>query len=71
MPGDNLSKIGQYLGLAMLLPISTAVGYGIGYGLDHLFHTHFLAFVFLVLGIVAGFVRLIRELQQDADSDGR
>ncbi len=71
MADDNMSKIGQYLGLAMLLPISTAVGYGIGYGLDHLFHTHFLAIVFLVIGIVAGFVRLIRELQHDTDSDGR
>jgi F0F1-type ATP synthase assembly protein I len=52
----------RYSGLAALLPASTLVGYGIGYGLDHLFSTQFLKIVFLVIGTIAGFVQLVREL---------
>jgi F0F1-type ATP synthase assembly protein I len=60
---DNPSrKIGEYLGLAMLLPISTFVGYGMGYGLDKLFGTHFLYIIFMVLGTASGIISLIREL---------
>jgi F0F1-type ATP synthase assembly protein I len=56
--------IGKYLNLALLLPISTFVGYLMGYGLDMVFHTGWLRYVFLVLGSVAGFIELIRELNQ-------
>jgi len=58
-------QVGRYLSLATLLPAATAVGYGIGYGLDHLFHTRFLKIVFLLLGIAGGFINLIRELDRD------
>ena len=57
--------IGKYASLAFLLPISTFVGYGMGYGLDYLFHTTFLRWIFLVLGVVSGFISLIRELDND------
>jgi F0F1-type ATP synthase assembly protein I len=36
-----------------------------GYGLDHLFGTVWLRYVFLVLGTIAGFVEMIRELNKD------
>jgi F0F1-type ATP synthase assembly protein I len=36
-----------------------------GYGLDRLFHTAWLRYVFLVLGSVSGFIELIRELNDD------
>ena len=66
MPKDNtLRDVGKYVGLAFLLPISTLVGYGMGYGLDRLFHTKFLTFPFMILGIAAGFIELIKELNQD------
>jgi ATP synthase protein I len=70
--GDRnvLHAIGRYSGLAFILPVSTVVGYVIGYLLDRLFGTHFLYLVFLVLGIVAGFVQLLREAQRISD-DGR
>lgn len=54
-------QFGRYLGLAFVLPSCTLVGYAIGYFLDKALHTHYLTFVFLILGIVAGFVDLIRE----------
>jgi F0F1-type ATP synthase assembly protein I len=61
--------VGQYTSLAFLLPTATFVGYIIGYLLDKAFGTHFLYLVFLVLGIIAGFVQLIRQLQQDIKSE--
>jgi F0F1-type ATP synthase assembly protein I len=55
----------EYTALALLLPVSTFVGYLIGVGLDRLFKTHFLYVVFLILGSVGGFVELIRHVMQD------
>ncbi len=63
-PGDPRG-IGKYLNLALLLPISTFVGFAIGYGLDALFHTRWLRFVFLGFGVIAGFLELLRELNKD------
>jgi F0F1-type ATP synthase assembly protein I len=60
-------KYGRYLSLAALLPASTFIGYAMGYGLDHLFGTHFLYIVFLLFGIAAGFIELIREVSKDDD----
>jgi F0F1-type ATP synthase assembly protein I len=69
---DNLwAQVSRYSSLAFILPVSTFVGYLIGYLLDRLFHTHFLYIVFLLLGIVAGFVSLFRELDIATKKDGR
>lgn len=62
---SSSNNVGKYAGLAMLLPIATMVGYGMGYGLDMLFHTTWLRFVFLGLGTVSGVIELIRELSKD------
>ncbi len=64
------SQIGQYLALGLLMPVSTFVGYGIGYLLDRLFGTTFLKIPFLILGSVAGFVQLYRGLTRDMDNGG-
>jgi F0F1-type ATP synthase assembly protein I len=40
------------------------VGYAMGYGLDMLFHTMWIRYVFLLLGSIAGFIELIRELNK-------
>jgi F0F1-type ATP synthase assembly protein I len=52
----------RYSGLALLVPASTVIGYGIGYGLDQFFATHYLKVVFLLLGTIGGFIELIRGL---------
>jgi F0F1-type ATP synthase assembly protein I len=57
--------VGEYTALAFMLPAATFVGYAIGYLLDKAFGTHFLYIPFLILGIVAGFVQLIRQLMRD------
>ena len=57
--------MGRYSTLAFLMPTAVLVGYMIGYFLDKAFGTHFLYIVFLLIGIAAGFVELIREVQKD------
>ncbi len=67
---DNVwAQVGHYTGLAFILPVSTFVGYAIGFGLDKLFHTGFLWWVFLTLGAAAGFIELYRELAAEARRD--
>ena len=55
--------------MAFLIPISTFVGYAIGYLLDKAFHTHFLYIPFLILGAAGGIVQIIRQLLKDMGDD--
>jgi F0F1-type ATP synthase assembly protein I len=66
MDPSSTRNIGKYVSMALILPISTFVGYAMGYGLDLLFHTVWLRYVFLVLGTISGFISLIRDLDKDA-----
>ena len=65
MDPSSTRDIGKYTSLALLLPLSTLVGYGMGYGIDWLFQTGWIRYVFLVLGTVSGFVSLLRELDKE------
>jgi len=56
----------KYTAFATALPATTFAGYLIGYGLDKWLGTSFLKIVFLILGIVSGFVELIRQLIRDS-----
>jgi F0F1-type ATP synthase assembly protein I len=51
-----------------MLPAGTLAGYLIGTWLDKRLGTHYLMIVFLILGIVSGFVQLIRELMRNSGS---
>lgn len=52
------------------LVVSTFVGLAIGYGLDKLFGTSpYLTFIFLIIGIIAGFRELIRVAKRQAKED--
>jgi ATP synthase protein I len=57
--------VGRYTSLAFVLPACVLVGYLIGHVLDRLFGTSFFYIVFLLVGIAAGFLELIREVQRD------
>ena len=61
-PDSFGATFARYLSVAMLLPVSTLIGYGIGYAIDHYAGTHIFKMVCLLLGTAAGFVELIREL---------
>jgi len=63
------ARFAEYSSLALLLPASTFVGYVIGYYLDKAFGTTWLQILFLILGSVAGFVTLIRQIMQDSRDD--
>lgn len=65
-----MTLVGEYTSLAFLLPAATFVGYLVGYLLDRAFHTTFLYIPFLILGIAAGFVQLIRQLLRDTRNNG-
>lgn len=56
----------RYSPILMLMPASALAGYLLGYGLDYLFSTTFLSWIFLVLGVISGIVQLIRILGRDA-----
>ncbi len=67
---NRWTALGRYTTLAVTLPAATFAGYLLGHLLDRLFHTDFLYVVFLLLGIAAGFLELIREVQKDAGNGG-
>jgi F0F1-type ATP synthase assembly protein I len=58
-------QVGEYTSLAFMLPAATLAGYAIGYMLDRALGTGFLKIVFLLLGIAAGFVQVIRKVLRD------
>ena len=62
--------VGEYTSLAIMLPAACLIGYAVGYLLDKAFHTHFLYIPFLILGIAAGFVQLIRQVLRDTRDNG-
>lgn len=62
MPNGNLwRQIGEFTGLALMLPLAGLVGYGIGFAVDEHWHTgHIFTVVFLFLGCAAGLIEIIR-----------
>ena len=64
-PDRFLVSAARYTAVAMTLPASTFAGYMIGYALDSWLKTTYLRIVFLILGILSGFVQLIRQLMRD------
>ena len=65
------AAVGEYTSLALVLPISTVVGGGIGYLLDRAFGIHFLWIAFGILGTAGGIIEVLRQLQRDSDSDSK
>jgi ATP synthase protein I len=65
---DNNSKsersgwvqLARYSQLAFVFPAATVVGWLVGVALDRWLHTTWLYLAGLILGIIAGFVELIR-----------
>jgi F0F1-type ATP synthase assembly protein I len=68
---DNKKSIwviaGEYSSLGFILPASALTGYFIGWWLDKKFGTSYLYLVFLVLGIVSGFIQIFRFLKKHED----
>lgn len=59
--GSVWRLIGQYTGLAVMLPAAGLIGYGIGWALDAHWHTApVFTLIFLFLGCVAGLIEIVR-----------
>jgi F0F1-type ATP synthase assembly protein I len=58
-------QVANYAQLAFVFPAATVVGWLIGLALDKWLHTTWLYIVGLILGIVAGFVELIRTVTKN------
>lgn len=57
------------LSAGMVFPVATAIGYGFGYFLDRLFGTTWLTILFLLFGIVAGFLSFFRAISAAEKED--
>ena len=61
------AQFGDYASLGIALPATTVTGYFIGVLLDRFFHTTFLYIVFLILGIVAGFLEIYKVASRNSE----
>jgi F0F1-type ATP synthase assembly protein I len=62
MDDKDSKTVGTYFGLALMVVLSTFLGYAVGYGLDKLFGTHFFNIIFLAVCTAAAIFELIRRL---------
>lgn len=58
-------QVANYAQLAIIFPAATVVGWLIGVALDRWLHTTWISMVGLILGIIAGFVELIRTVMKN------
>lgn len=64
--GDEFWRLmRRYAPVIGLMPGCIVAGYLIGDGLDHLFSTHYLKLVFVLVGFAGGLIELIRILSRD------
>ena len=61
--------VGEYSNLAFIIPSSLLVGYAIGYGLDKWLCTHYWYIVWLLIGIVAGMIDVVKKVMGDFQKD--
>ena len=60
-------QIARYSQLAFIFPAAIVVGWLVGAALDHWLHTTWLYLAGIFVGIVAGFVELIRTVLRDTE----
>lgn len=65
----GLMRAESMVQLALALPLSTLIGWGLGDLLDHKLHQSWIGIVGLFLGAAAGFVQIIRIANQANRSD--
>lgn len=64
-----LVQLANYSQLAFVFPAATVVGWLLGAALDRWLHTTWLYLAGLILGIIAGFVELIRTVMSSEMKD--
>ncbi len=66
---DSIRQIGLLTTIPFLLLASPLIGWFLGKLLDRVFHTAFLAWVFLALGMIAGIREVIRVIRRVTPDD--
>ena len=61
---DGVARYERLMQIAFVRPASLVVGWLIGYGLDKLFHQHWIYIAGILFGFVAGFVEVIHSAMQ-------
>jgi F0F1-type ATP synthase assembly protein I len=70
--GQQARQLTEVWSLAILFPACIAAGYGVGWGLDKLFHSSpWCAAIFTGLGVIAAFINLFRVSDATDDTDGK
>lgn len=67
----GLVRADSMVQIALALPISTLIGWAVGDFLDRKLHHSWIAIVGLFLGVIAGFVQIVRLANQANRSDDR
>jgi F0F1-type ATP synthase assembly protein I len=57
---NPLVSAARYSEIGFILPAAVFLGYGLGWLLDHWFHTHWLSVAGVIFGAIVGFVQMIR-----------
>ena len=61
---ETYQQLGFLMSAGMVFPVSIAIGYAMGYYLDRWLETTFLTIVFLLFGIIAGFLSFFRAISK-------
>ena len=64
-PENSVFWLSKYLSLALTLPASVLAGYILGAAADHWLRFSFLRVVGILLGMAAGLIQIIRELNRE------
>jgi F0F1-type ATP synthase assembly protein I len=64
-------ELGRYSQIGFALPAATVIGWFMGRMLDRWLHTSWLQLAGLLVGIVAGFIELIRVVSKPESGGGR
>lgn len=67
-PDKPLIWLGKYLSLALTLPASVVAGYILGALADHWLHLPLLRALGIMLGMAAGILQIVRELNRDTNT---
>jgi F0F1-type ATP synthase assembly protein I len=62
-------QVGRMSQLALVMPAATVAGWLLGTAMDHWLHTGWISAVGLILGIVAGFIELIRTVSSSSSKE--
>jgi F0F1-type ATP synthase assembly protein I len=63
---NSLIWLGKYISLGLTLPASVVAGYIVGTFADHWLHIPLLRVAGIFLGMTAGLIQIIRELNRDS-----